>query len=302
MKKYLKNTPFSITSIMLGTASLGHLFADYRFFLYITFSIIALVLWLVFVLKFIIYFKIVKKELQEPGVFAIAPTFTMGSMMLLINIEPFIPKLSLFSWIILIILQLLIMAIFTYYFIIKNFTLQNFIPGWFVMYAGTGIIAVTAVYFNSLLVGQIFFGFSLVINIYLFPLLAYRTIKYKLPQNTYPTIAIFAAPLSLTLLGYLNSYSNYNLILVMGLQFFAIIMTMFVIFKLFAILKNGFYPSFAALTFPFVISASCVVEVYEKYEIVFLHSIMILEIIFSTIMILFVIGLFIRFVVQESKD
>ena len=69
-----------------------------------------------------------------------------------------------------------------------------------------------------------------------------------------PTIAIFAAPASLCLAGYMNSFQEKNLAMVAFLSILALTMTFGVILYLPKLLRSNFYPSFSAFTFPFVIS------------------------------------------------
>lgn len=303
MNKYLKNTPFALSGVMLGTASLGNLLGNYSYAIHNILGIIAFIFWLVFVLKFLIHPRIMKKELENPGNFSIAPTFTMGSMVLVTYIVGYIPDLASVIWFLLIILQMFIMSFFTYYLVVKNFDFKNFIPGWFVSYVGTGIIPVTAPNLNHLLIGQIFLGFSLIMYAFLLPVMVYRIIKHdKLSKAIFPSIIIFAAPPSLCLTGYLNVYTSYSPFLVSILLILSLIMVLFAITNLYTIFKDKFYPSFAGLTFPFVISATAVTEVYTKaIENPVIYYIAAFETIFATIMVIIIIVLFLINIFNSSK-
>ncbi|MPN07003.1 hypothetical protein SDC9_154262 [bioreactor metagenome] len=75
-----------------------------------------------------------------------------------------------------------------------------------------------------------------------------------MPEPTLPTLAIFAAPASLLLAGYMNSFQTKTMAIVWFLIVLSIFMYVVVIIKMFNLLKLKFYPSYSGFTFPLIIS------------------------------------------------
>jgi len=95
------------------------------------------------------------------------------------------------------------------------------------------------------------FGYGAVL-----PAVAYRALRGPaLPEPALPTVAIFAAPPSLLLVGYLAVTDAKLAAVVYVLLAFAAVSLLYVLASLPKLLRLRFCPSCAALTFPFVISA-----------------------------------------------
>mgnify|MGYP006304990473 FL=1 len=77
----------------------------------------------------------------------------------------------------------------------------------------------------------------------------------EIKKPALPTISIFTAPAGLCLAGYMSSFPEKNLLLLGWLTLLTIISITAVILYLPKMLSVGFYPSFSAFTFPFVITA-----------------------------------------------
>ncbi|VFD38654.1 transporter [Clostridioides difficile] len=76
-----------------------------------------------------------------------------------------------------------------------------------------------------------------------------------MPEPSLPSIAILAAPGSLLLSGYINSFSDKNNVVLYLLFILSIVFYIIVLGYLPKLLRLPFYPSFAAFTFPMAISA-----------------------------------------------
>lgn len=87
-------------------------------------------------------------------------------------------------------------------------------------------------------------------------LVTIRYIKFKqIPEPAQPLICIYAAPTSLCVAGYVQSVTPKSKGFLLTLLVLASILYVFALIKAIGYLKLKFYPSFAAFTFPFVISA-----------------------------------------------
>jgi hypothetical protein len=103
--------------------------------------------------------------------------------------------------------------------------------------------------------GRIIFWFALVSLAVLLPVILKRIFVVKgIPEPAIPTITILAAPTSLCLAGYLNSFETKSTVLVYILLIAAQVLYWGVILYMPRMLKLPFYPSYSGFTFPLVIS------------------------------------------------
>ena len=82
-----------------------------------------------------------------------------------------------------------------------------------------------------------------------------RYIKHEIPEGARPLFCIYAAPMGLSLVGYLSVMPDPNLVFVAVLMGLGQLMLIGVVTRVPKFLALQFYPSYAAMTFPFVISA-----------------------------------------------
>ena len=87
--------------------------------------------------------------------------------------------------------------------------------------------------------------------------MVYRLVFHsEVPDAAKPTIAIMAAPASLSLTGYLSIVEEPSLLVCAVLLGIALLMTLFVYFAFFRLMKLPFSPGHAAFTFPMAIGAT----------------------------------------------
>ncbi|MGL5156595.1 MAG: TDT family transporter, partial [Aeromonas veronii] len=99
------------------------------------------------------------------------------------------------------------------------------------------------------------------------PLMLYRLIfSHEVPDAAKPTIAILAAPASLSLAGYLTVSQEPSLLLVAVLLGIAILMTGIIYLAFIKLLRLPFSPGYAAFTFPLVIGATALFKVAHLVE------------------------------------
>jgi len=138
---------------------------------------------------------------------------------------------------------------------LRDFKIKQVFPSWFIVYVGIAVAAVTGKAFQPT-VGQISFWFAFVSYIVLIFVVGKRVFAVKeIPEPALPTLVIFAAPGSLCLAGYMNSFDTKNMILFYVLLVLSQGFYLFALVRLIGLLKLKFYPSYAAFTFPVVISA-----------------------------------------------
>jgi len=254
MNQFLKKYPIPIVGLMLGLAAAGNLVQSYGEIYRNILGAISAILLILVVIKILADQDGFKENLDDPVVASVFPTFSMGIMILSTYLKPFAPSLAFRVWLIGIILHIILIIWFTKKYAL-HFKIKQVFPSWFVVYVGIVVASVTGPLYKMANVGQYAFWFGFATYLILLPIVFYRVLKVKeMPEPSLPTLTIFAAPASLLLAGYMNSFETKNMAIVWILMILSIIMYVIVIAMLFKLLKLKFYPSFSGFTFPLIIS------------------------------------------------
>lgn len=179
----------------------------------------------------------------------------MALMLLSTYVKPFIGQAAFIIWIAAIILHIILIVWFTVKFIAK-LQLPKVFASYYIVYVGIAVAAVTAPAYEQLGIGSAAFWFGLITFVLLFILVTIRYTKCKeVPEPAQPLICIYAAPLSLCIAGYVQSVTPKSRTFLLTMLVIATVIYLFALVKAIGYLKLKFYPSYAAFTFPFVISA-----------------------------------------------
>lgn len=254
MNAILKKYPVPITGLILGLAATGNLVQSYDEIYRNIFGIISAILFVLMLIKIAKFKEGVKEQLQNPVVASVFPTFSMATMLLATYLKPLSPSLSFLLWCGGVLFHVILIIWFSKKFLI-NFKIKQVFPSWFIVYVGIAVASITAPAFKMNSIGQITFWFGFITYVILLPFVIYRVIKIKeMPEPTLPTLIIFAAPASLLLAGYMNSFEIKNMSIVWLLMVLSLVMYLAAIIILPRLLKLKFYPSYSAFTFPLIIS------------------------------------------------
>jgi exfoliative toxin A/B len=255
MKRLLQALPIPISGLMLGLAALGNLLGPYSSSLRFLLGSISAIILIALLLKIIIVPGSVRENFSNPVIASIMATFPMGVMLLTTYVQPLIPGPAFALWLVAIGLNLLLAVIFTKTHLFP-FNIKKVSPSFFVMYIGIVAASVTAPLYGMQSLGQLVFWIGLFLYIPLNLLVTYRFLKVgQVPEPVQPTLVIYAAPASLLLAGYLNSFPEKSTTLIIALGSWSFLMTLYGLSQMPRLLRLPFYPSCAAFTFPFVISA-----------------------------------------------
>lgn len=255
MRKMIKGIPIPIAGLMLALAAAGNLVASYGLIYRGILGAISTIIFLLLLLKVFIHRKDVIKDLENPVIASVSPTFSMGIMILSTYIVASLPSIAYGLWITGLLLHCVLIIYVTKKFIL-DFNIKKIFPSYFVVYVGIVVGSVTAPAFNATALGQSLFWFGFICYLVLLPIVLYRVFSVKsIPEPALPTMAIFAAPASLCLAGYMSSFQEKNMTIVWILTLLSLIMLLAVLLYMPKMLKLKFYPSYSAFTFPCVISA-----------------------------------------------
>lgn len=300
----IKNIPIPICGLILALLSLGNLTQDIHPHLRIIFGCVGAIFLILILLKLIFHTNLIKEDFKNPVIVSSSGTFSMSLMILSTYIITFNPTIAYAVWIIGIAMHILLMIYFTYHFIIHDFNILNVYPSYWIVFVGITMGAITSSVHDITEIGFIFFIIGFIAMIITLPLVIYRYIKYpNIPEANKPLICIFTAVLSILIVGYLNTASNISFEFITVLYLFACIFYIFALLKFMEYRNLDFYPSFAAFTFPFVISALATKGILSKMAPnLILNSILKIETTIAIVIVCYILIRYVKFLKNSSES
>lgn len=260
---FLEKLPLPICGLILALISLGNLLLTVGHKMIGIFYILAglLLMCLVFA-KIVLTPKHAIRSLRDPIIASVSPTFTMSLMVISSVLCRAFPDTKFIDglWWFAVVLHFILMIYFFLLHIIKvpKLKMENIYPSWFITFVGIGVIASTCPAFH-LKTGQIVIYFALFFYFLLLPLIIKRIFIFKqLHESALPLITILTAPGSLCLVGYLSVFGTQGKNFIIFLFILSQSIYFLTLFTIRKISHANFYPSYAAFTFPLVISATAV--------------------------------------------
>ena len=255
--KFIKSVPMALCGLSLALAALGNLLLPYGANIRYACGILSAIVFVIFALKIILDFPHAQAELKTPIPLSVLPTSTMALMLLCTYIKPFVGNVAVYVWYAAVAAHLFIMLLFFKRFL-PGFKLGTVFPSWFIVFVGIVVASVTAPAMGVRPVGQAAFYLGFALYFVGLVLVVCRMIKVKIfPEPARPTIAIFTAPMSLCVVGYFSSFppEQRNAVLIYIMLAITAVSYLYVTVMMFSLLRIKFYPTYAAFTFPYVISA-----------------------------------------------
>ncbi len=287
------NAPTPMAGLALGIASLGWCWENSGWFdgrAQALGAIIAAAMLVTLTLKFIAHPGLLKDDLAHPVVGSVVPTFAMATMVVSAAIKG---ETGQTLWLFAVALHLMFLVMFIWH-RAKDFELHHMVPSWFVPPVGIIVADVTTPGGALLPLSHGLLWFGLSCYAVMLPIMLYRLIfGHEIPDAAKPTIAILAAPASLSLAGYLTVVPNPSLLLVDILLGIAVLMTVVIYLAFFRLLRLPFSPGYAAFTFPMVIGATALFKVADLFArwqlpteaIAQIHMLAVFELAIATIVV-----------------
>ncbi|MEE0938431.1 TDT family transporter [Methanobrevibacter sp.] len=299
----IEKIPLPICGVILALFSLGNLLNDTHPLLKSICVALGMIFLILIISKLILYPEKIKADFQNPILTSNSGTFSMSLMLLSTYLSLFIPNIAFGIWILGVALHILLMIYFTYHFIIHNFNILTVYPSYWIVYVGITMGAITAHAHNLEEIGIIFFIVGFIAMILTMPLIIYRYIKYTdIPNGNKPLICIFTAVLSILIVGYINSFNTISNEFLIVMYIFACILYIFAFVKFIEYRNLKFYPSFAAFSFPFVISGLATKGVISKIgPNIILNNILNIETVIATGIVAYVLMKYIKFLSRKSS-
>lgn len=247
----IKAIPTSICGVFLALTSLGNYWVSQIDLARTIFGILALLALGLLLLKIICFPKDFFNDMRNPIICSLFAATFMGISI----ISTYIPG-GKYLWMASMAAHIVLIVEFTATFIFKNFMLQNVHTTYFLLFVGFSVNGIVAPVFHQELIGRLSFYFGFISLLVIGGLVIFRYIKYpSMPDSLKPLFCIFAAPVNLCLAAYLQAFSKVEIIPVIVMLIIGLTLYVIAFIRLIMLLRRTFYPSYAAFTFPFVISA-----------------------------------------------
>lgn len=306
MKEMIKKVPVPLCGVMLGFAALGNLLQSYGEGIRYVCGIFAAFLLVLVLLKLILFPQMIKEDMNNPIMASVSGTFSMALMLLSTYVKPFIGGAAKYIWYFAILLHIVLIIYFTAKFVLK-LQMPKVFASYYIVYVGIAVAAVTAPAYEQTGIGTIAFWFGFVTLIALLILVTIRYTKFpEVPEPAQPLICIYAAPTSLCIAGYVQSVTPKSKTFLLAMLAVATVLYVFALVKAIGYLKLKFYPSYAAFTFPFVISAiatkqtmACLAKMESPMPV--LQYVVLIETIIAVAFVLYTFIRFMGFIFAKNK-
>ena len=302
----IKKIPIPICGVFLGLFGLGNLLQSYSEGIRMACGIVATILMILFIISVCADFGKFAENMKNPIMASVFCTFPMALMLFSTYFKPWLGGASKVIWYIAIILHVVLIIYFTVKFMFK-LELPKVFASYFIVYVGIAMAAMTAPAYEATGLGTVTFWFGFVTLIILLVIVTVRYVKIpEAPNPAKPLICIYTAPASLCIAGYIQSVMPKSLPLLKGLWALATVLFVFACIKFVQYLKLPFFPSYAAYTFPFVISAIAtkqlmVCSMNMGSPMPFLKPIVLIETIIATITMLYALIRYLIFLFAPAK-
>ncbi len=254
MKKFFASVPIPLAGVALGLTALGNLLQSTSEGVRLFCGALGLFFILLLVGRIVLCPKTIREDLENPIIASVSATFFMSLMQLAGYAYPYIGNAALLVWGFAVLAHLGLIIYYTKKFLLR-FRLEEVFPTCFITYVGIIVGSVTSSVFHLEGVGKGLFWLGFIGYALMFVLVTKRYLKHEVAEPSKPLFCIYAAPMSLSLAGYLTVMDVKSLPFMIVLEILAQLLFFAVLLSLPKLLRLRFYPSYAAFTFPFVITA-----------------------------------------------
>ncbi|WP_137225871.1 TDT family transporter [Shewanella sp. MEBiC00475] len=300
VKQTVMIAPTPMAGLALGIASLGwswEYLVDFHHYGQWVSAAVASVLLLLLAVKFLFHTHLLRQDVAHPVVGSVVPTFAMALMVVSNSLGYASALAGDLMWSFAVLLHISFLVGFIYH-RSKQFSLHHMVPSWFIPPIG---IVVADVSFSGnahlMWVAYAALMFGMLSYAVMLPIMIYRLIFAEaIPDAAKPTLAVLAAPASLSLAGYLTITQHPSPVIV-GLLFgIGVLMTAIIYLSFFKLLRLPFSPGYAAFTFPMVIGATALFKMtvwmegigVEPEYIQQIHLLAELELLIATVVVTYV--------------
>ncbi len=258
MRETIQRVPIPVCGVALGMAALGNLLQSGSQGIRNACGAISGLLLVLALLKAAFFPQLVREDLKNPVTASVSAAFPMALTLLSVYLQPWLGWGAYGLWLFALGLHAVILVCFTGRFLFK-LKMEQVFASYFIVYVGIASSAVTAPAYGRQDLGAALVCFALAALAALFVLITWRYIRFpQTPESAKPLLCIYTAPTNLCIVGYIQSVETKSPALLLFLLGLAAPLYLFALRQAIRCLKMPFYPSYAAFTFPFVVSAVAV--------------------------------------------
>ena len=306
MRDIIEKVPIPTAGVALALTALGNLLQPAYEGIHILCGAVALLLIAMLAAKIIMFPKLIRDDLHNSIMASVSGTVFMTLMQFSSYLAPVAYAPAFALWIAATAAHLALIVWFTARFF-RQFKLNEVFPTYFICYVGIVVASVTSPTFGMQAVGQVVFWFGFACYAVLLGLVTYRYAKHEVPEGARPLFCIYTAPMSLSIVGYLAVTAEPNAVMVGIMLVLAQVLFAVVLSRLPRLLKLKFYPSYAAMTFPFVITATALGQATAFFRangmaLPFAFDVLFFaEVALATIMVAYVLAHYLRFFIRRVE-
>lgn len=255
MMGLLRRVPVAVGSLALGLAGVGNLIASRSAGARVACGLLAAAALALLAAAAVADWRRVRADLSTSAALSVLPASFMAVMILATYVAPAAPAAAKALWVLALAAQLAVSVVFLSRHFVR-LSVAEVLPSWFLVFVGYVVAALTSPAFSMQTLGRGLVVVGAAGYLVSLALVAYRLRRLGLPpEPARPTIAIFAAPPSLLLAGYLAAFPAKQPAVAWALMAVSALSVTAVLAYLPRVVGRRFYPAYAALTFPFVITA-----------------------------------------------
>ncbi|QKF07541.1 TDT family transporter [Berryella wangjianweii] len=303
----LKRVPLPVSGVALGLAALGNAVGQASPVLRLTLGCVSALLVLILLAKIACVPRFVAHELQNSILASTFATLFMTCMQLATYLAPYAYGFAFALWHASVSAHMVLIALFSVYFF-SRFELTDVHATYFIAYVGIIVASLTSPTFHVEPLGAALFWFGLALYAALLVLVTVRYLLHEVKVPAKPTFCVYAAPMSLSLAGYLAIEPHPNLIMVTVMLAAAQLLFVMVLTQVPSFVRAGFFPSYAAMTFPFVITSVALGRSLEAFGAAGCHvapwlwGLQQAETAFAFAMVMFVLISYVRYLVRCARE
>ena len=269
LENIVKHTPLPVAGLAFGITGLGGLFAEFGQGAWAqpVFGILGAALLIIVVFKALFLPQNLKANLQHPVQAAVATVIPFAFMLDAAYLAPNYPNAAAVLWLISLIAVLIYLAWFNAKYIF-HFQIKQTLAAYFIPFVGFCVPVMTSHHLTIdwlplQTIRHILFVLSAIGFVVMLIVISIRYLKVPVTETSaLPVFAIYTAPLAMLIVGYarLLPHGEHSATLVWVSLILSQLLFVMVLSQVPIYLKNGFFPSYAALTFPFIITANSMFE------------------------------------------
>lgn len=306
---YHRDIPLPKGGLTLAILALGNLlanmFSSQTLVIHVVCGLVALPVFATIIIKFLLHPSVVlAKDMANPMIAPVSATIVMSLMQYASYLaagKGITHTLAIALWYFAVSCNIVLMVHITSRFVVKQFRLAQVFPTWFVGFVGIVVASVTSQSVGQQRFGLLIFWCGFALYLPTFIVVTVRMLRIPLAQSARPSICIYAAPMSLCIAGYTTAETHPHAMLVLCMLICAQLLFAFVLIELPILVRLPFSPSFAAMTFPLVITATALMKALTLFRRVgwevpsWLYLVQDVETLLATLIVSYVFVLFIRF-------